>query len=136
MFIKPFYFLVKQLCKLIGLSFSFSSDGEDVILMKYLCRIKNGNYIDIGSHQPVKHSNTFLFYLTGWKGVCIDPLPNLKSKYRFIRRRDKFINAGIPGLDSRMLSVKAARNSRITKKMWNLLFVVPIPCIQSFEVID
>ena len=101
MFVKFYYFCVKQLCKLIGLSFSFSSDGEDVILMKYLCRIKNGNYFDIGSHQPVKHSNTFLFYLTGWKGVCIDPLPNLKSKYRFIRRRDKFINAGVIGSRSK-----------------------------------
>jgi len=73
MFIMPFCFLIKQLCKLIGLSFSFSSDGEDVILMKYLCRIKNGNYIDIGSHQPAQHFNTFLFYLSGWKGICIDP---------------------------------------------------------------
>ena len=100
MFITPFCFLIKQLCKLIGLSFSFSSDGEDVILMKYLCRIKNGNYIDIGSHQPTQHSNTFLFYLSGWKGICIDPLPNLKNKYRFIRRRDKFINAGIIGSKS------------------------------------
>jgi FkbM family methyltransferase len=97
MFVKPFYFVVKQFCKFVGLSFSFSGDGEDAILMKYLCRIKNGNYIDIGSHQPAQHSNTFLFYLNGWKGVCIDPLPNLKSKYRFIRRRDKFINAGIIG---------------------------------------
>ncbi len=97
MFIKTFYFSIKQFCKLTGTSFSFSSDGEDVILMKYLCRIKNGIYIDIGSNQPVKHSNTFLFYLSGWKGVCIDPLPKLKTKYRFLRHRDKFINAGILG---------------------------------------
>ena len=101
MFIKFFYFFVRQLCKIVGLSFSFSSDGEDVILMKYLCRIKNGNYIDIGSNQPVKHSNTFLYYLTGWRGLCIDPLPNLKSKYRLIRGRDKFINAGVLGSRSK-----------------------------------
>tara|TARA_B110000008_G_scaffold268907_1_gene297541 strand:+ start:8745 stop:9494 length:750 start_codon:yes stop_codon:yes gene_type:complete len=101
MFVKFYYFCVKQLSKLIGLSFSFSSDGEDVILMKYLCRIKNGNYIDIGSNQPVKHSNTFLFYFTGWRGTCIDPLPNLKSKYRLIRGGDKFINAGVLGSKSK-----------------------------------
>jgi len=100
MFIKFFYFFVRQLCKIVGLSFSFSSDGEDFVLMKYLARIKNGNYIDIGSHQPVKHSNTFLFYLAGWKGICIDPLPNLKNKYKFIRRRDKFINAAVIGSKS------------------------------------
>lgn len=100
MFTNTFYFLVKGFCKIAGLSFSFSSDGEDFALMKYLSKIKNGNYIDIGSHQPVKHSNTFLFYLSGWKGICIDPLPSLKNKYRFIRGRDKFINAGVFGSQS------------------------------------
>ena len=101
MLIKSFYFLVRQVCKILGLSFSFSSDGEDLILMKYLCRIRNGSYIDIGSHQPALHSNTFLFYLSGWSGICIDPLPNLQNKYKFIRRRDKFINAGIIGSKSK-----------------------------------
>ena len=89
------HFLFRVLSKIFGLSFSFSSDGEDAILIKYLSKIRNGNYIDIGSHQPVKHSNTFLFYLLGWQGVCIDPLPSLEKKYKFIRGRDKFINAGL-----------------------------------------
>jgi FkbM family methyltransferase len=101
MFVNIFYFLVRGFCKIVGLSFSFSSDGEDFALIKYLAGIKNGNYIDIGSHQPVKHSNSFLFYLLGWKGVCVDPLPSLKNKYRFIRRRDKFINAGVFGSKSK-----------------------------------
>lgn len=95
-----FYFLVRAFCKIVGLSFSFSNDGEDFALMKYLAKIKNGNYIDIGSHRPVKISNTFLFYLLGWNGICVDPLPSLKNKYRFIRGRDKFINAGVFGSKS------------------------------------
>jgi len=95
MLIKIFFFIIKVINKISGLSFSFSSDGEDFALIKYLSKIKNGNYIDIGSHQPVRHSNTFLFYLLGWRGVCVDPLPALKNKYRFIRRRDKFINAAV-----------------------------------------
>lgn len=94
------YFLVRALCKIAGLSFSFSNDGEDFALMKYLAKIKNGKYIDIGSHRPVKISNTFLFYLLGWNGICVDPLPTLKNKYRFIRRRDKFINAAVFGSKS------------------------------------
>lgn len=98
MFINVFYSLVRVINKIVGLPFTFSHDGEDLILMKYLSGIKNGNYIDIGSHQPVNASNTFLFYLLGWNGVCVDPLPNLNSKYRLIRGRDKFINAGLFGL--------------------------------------
>lgn len=95
MFINFLYFLIRMFCKIFGVSFSFSNDGEDLILMKYLNKIKNGNYIDIGSHKPIKISNTFLFYLSGWKGICIDPLPFLKKKYRFFRRSDKFINSGV-----------------------------------------
>jgi FkbM family methyltransferase len=88
---------MKVLNKIVGLPFNFSHDGEDFILLKYLSGIKNGNYIDIGSHQPVNGSNTFLFYLSGWSGICVDPLPNLKNKYRLIRGKDKFINAGLFG---------------------------------------
>ena len=95
MFINFLYFLIRMFCKIFVVSFSFSNDGEDLILMKYLNKIKNGNYIDIGSHKPIKISNTFLFYLSGWKGICIDPLPFLKKKYRFFRRSDKFINSGV-----------------------------------------
>tara|TARA_Y100000741_G_scaffold211884_1_gene161396 strand:+ start:509 stop:1258 length:750 start_codon:yes stop_codon:yes gene_type:complete len=100
MLVKVFYFFVKAVNKIAGLPFSFSNDGEDFVLLKYLSKIEDGNYIDIGSHKPVRGSNTFLFYLLGWKGICIDPLPNLKNKYRFIRSRDKFINAAVFGSNS------------------------------------
>lgn len=100
MHIKIFFFIIKVINKISGLSFSFSNDGEDFALIKYFSKIKKGSYIDIGSHLPVRGSNTFMFYLLGWKGICIDPLPNLKNKYRFIRGRDKFINAGIVGSNS------------------------------------
>ena len=68
---------------------------------KYLAKIENGKYIDIGANAPVWGSNTFYFYLLGWRGVCLDPLPNLKNKYRLIRGKDKFINASIFGSKSR-----------------------------------
>ncbi|RPG75820.1 MAG: FkbM family methyltransferase [Euryarchaeota archaeon TMED85] len=92
-----FYYLIKGINKIAGLSFGFSHDGEDLILLKYLSNIKRGKYIDIGSNFPVSASNTFLLYLYGWNGVCIDPLPFLKQKYRLIRSRDKFINAAVFG---------------------------------------
>ena len=64
---------------------------------KILGGIKNGKYIDIGSHHPIKHSNTFSFYLNNWSGICIDPLPGLNSKYKILRSRDLFLNVGISG---------------------------------------
>jgi len=65
MLVKVFYYLVRRICKIIGVPFTFSHDGEDLSLLKYLSNLEKGIYIDIGSHQPVWGSNTFLFYLLG-----------------------------------------------------------------------
>tara|TARA_A100001035_G_scaffold168272_1_gene133416 strand:- start:122 stop:979 length:858 start_codon:yes stop_codon:yes gene_type:complete len=90
-----FYRLLSRFNKFFGYKESFSGDGEDSILNKYLLDLKEGNYIDIGSHHPVTLSNTFSFYLKNWKGICLDPLPLLKKKYELYRPSDLFINSGI-----------------------------------------
>ena len=95
MLVSLFYKTVGLICRAIGISYSFSYDGEDFALLKYLRGIKNGFFIDIGSHKPVKSSNTFLLYTLGWRGCCVDPLPTLKKSYSLLRGRDFFINAGI-----------------------------------------
>tara|TARA_B110000483_G_C18168328_1_gene532277 strand:+ start:191 stop:946 length:756 start_codon:yes stop_codon:yes gene_type:complete len=88
------YKILKRVIIFFGVPLHFSSDGEDYILQKIFGDLKRGHYIDIGSHHPILHSNTFLFYLSGWRGVCVDPLPNLKNKYKFFRGKDIFISAG------------------------------------------
>ena len=88
------YKILRKIIILFGVPLHFSSDGEDFILHKIFSKLKNGYYIDIGSHHPILHSNTFLFYLNGWRGVCVDPLPNLIWKYKVFRGEDKFIPAG------------------------------------------
>lgn len=90
-----FFKFINKVIRKIGLTFSFSSDGEDLILSKILAGIKKGKYIDLGSHHPIKHSNTFSFYLKNWSGICIDPLPGLNSKYKILRSKDLFLNVGI-----------------------------------------
>ena len=67
------------------------------MLLKYLYGVKNGFYIDIGSHKPIKASNTFLLYLLGWRGICVDPLPSLTTNYKILRGKDVFINCGVRG---------------------------------------
>ena len=93
--IKIIYKIIKKICSLFGLSFSFSSDGEDYILTKLFLGLEQGRYIDIGSNYPIKHSNTFSLYLLGWTGICVDPILFLKKKYKLLRPEDNFINAGI-----------------------------------------
>lgn len=94
-FIVIFYKIFRKFLTFFNISFSFSSDGEDYILTKIFNGISLGNYIDIGANHPVLHSNTFIFYLNGWKGVCVDPIPNFVNKYKFYRPNDIFISAGL-----------------------------------------
>ena len=67
---------------------SFSSNGEDVIL-NYLFAFKpKGFFIDVGAYHPVLSSNTYLFYLKGWRGISIDARPGSMSAFHKTRSED------------------------------------------------
>ena len=86
-----------RIIQLFGKRFniSFARAGDDIQLMKLINNGDPGTYVDIGSWHPVKASNSYYFYLRNWKGICIDPNPELKSLYKQFRPKDNFINAGI-----------------------------------------
>ena len=81
--------------KIFGTTFSFSADGEDVIIRKFLSGIQKGFYVDLGAHNHKIGSNTYYFYLLGWSGICIDPLPSVKDKFKEKRTKDTVINKAI-----------------------------------------
>ena len=72
---------------------SYSQEGEDMILRRIFEREKNGFYIDIGAYHPKKFSNTYFFYLKGWRGINIDAMPY--SMNLFKKQRPKDINLEI-----------------------------------------
>ena len=74
---------------------SFSQEAEDLVAGKLLGNIKNSIYVDVGCHDPRRFSNTHFFYLLGWSGLCIDPLPGTKNKFNTIRRRDIVLEVGV-----------------------------------------
>lgn len=80
--------------KRYNISFS-QGGGDDIQLKKLIKATTSGVYVDIGCWHPVKASNTYFFYLRGWKGICIDPNPELKSLYDKYRPKDNFINCAI-----------------------------------------
>jgi FkbM family methyltransferase len=45
-----------------------------------------GYFIDIGAHDGVTGSNTFLFEKLGWKGICFEPLPSVYEKLKINRK--------------------------------------------------
>lgn len=93
-------FLLKSFGKSFNISFARS--GDDVQLMKLINNSIPGVYVDIGSWHPIKASNTYFFYLRNWRGICVDPNPELASVYNKFRPKDTFINAGIGRSDEEL----------------------------------
>jgi len=55
---------------------SYSSFGEDRLILKFLSKLPAGFYVDVGAHAPKDYSNTYALYQRGWRGIAIDPDPD------------------------------------------------------------
>jgi FkbM family methyltransferase len=54
----------------------YSTDGQDRWIADIVFPdVKNGFYVDVGSGDGVRQSNTKALDDRGWKGICIDPFP-------------------------------------------------------------
>jgi FkbM family methyltransferase len=76
---------------------SFAQAGEDRVI-KFLFNsmgINQISYLEIGTNNPIDINNTYLFYLGGNRGVCIEPNPTLISKIKKHRPEDICLNVGI-----------------------------------------
>ncbi len=83
----------------------YSQGGEDAIISKafnYFIPVTQGFYLDIGAYHPYKHSNTYILYKAGWKGINVDPCPGSKLIFDKYRSRDINIEAGIGNQDGQM----------------------------------
>lgn len=67
---------------------SFAQEGEDLVLNRFFERQQGGFYVDIGAHHPVRFSNTYKFYLKGWRGINVDAMPGSMDSFKKLRPRD------------------------------------------------
>jgi len=75
---------------------SYSQSGEDMIVSFILmCIGEVRNYIDIGAHHPFEMSNTAYFYEKGYRGVNVEPNPELFKFFVEHRNRDINLNCGV-----------------------------------------
>jgi FkbM family methyltransferase len=74
---------------------SYSQFGEDVALLRQANFSEPGYYVDVGACYPVRYSNTFLYYVRGWRGLLIEPNPDLSDRLRRVRPRDTVVPMGI-----------------------------------------
>jgi hypothetical protein len=67
---------------------------EDLILFSVFYDVKNGFYIDIGAYDPNDISVTKNFYIRGWYGINIEPLPYKYKALTKFRKRDINLQMG------------------------------------------
>jgi FkbM family methyltransferase len=90
----------------------YSQFGEDTALQTYFINKlwdetreyevkQNGFYVDIGAFSPIIISNTYWFYQHGWRGINVEPFPEVIKKFDKERPRDINVSVAIglsPGL--------------------------------------
>jgi FkbM family methyltransferase len=84
---------------------SYAQSGEDLLAASLLSWPGAGFHVDVGCHHPTKLSNTYLFYLRGLDGVCIDANSEFAKYFRQMRPHDRFI-VGCVGEEDGMAEFK------------------------------
>lgn len=87
---------------LLEVNYSFSQEGEDMILDNLLRSKKTGFYIDIGAYHPLRFSNT-MFYQRGWHGLNIDAMPGSMKLFNRMRPRNINVEAGLSSTEGEMI---------------------------------
>lgn len=82
--------------ELRNLRISYSQFAEDLVVSNIVGYEKsNGFYVDIGCFEPIRFSNTYIFYQRGWRGLAIDANESLRGSWAAKRPRDRFVASGV-----------------------------------------
>jgi FkbM family methyltransferase len=125
----------------------FSQEGEDLILDTFFSDVTKGYFVDIGAYDPVKYSNTYLFYKRGWRGINIDPRPGSMQAFNTVRPEDRNIEAAVglsskkvkyymfdePGLNGFSEEISTDRNNNTVYK---IVDVIELPQKPLREILD
>lgn len=72
---------------------SKSQYNQDRIVLQLLPN--PGNFIDIGAHDGVDLSNTWILEQLGWSGYCFEPLPEVYQKLKINRPKSNCYDCAI-----------------------------------------
>ena len=74
---------------------SYSMDGEDLSIIKYVENKKKGFYVDVGAHHPIHRNNTLLLFKKGWEGINIDINKFSIDLFQYLRPQDLNIQVAV-----------------------------------------
>ncbi|MBD1363967.1 FkbM family methyltransferase [Mucilaginibacter sp. ZT4R22] len=96
---KPLLFINKLYNKLskTNIKLSFSQSGEDSIILFLIrsLKITQVQYFDIGTNDPRNMNNTYILYLNGFRGICVEPDPFFHKQIKKYRPGDVLIPKGV-----------------------------------------
>ena len=78
---------------------SYAQHGEDVILWRALGDREGGFYVDVGAFDPSYDSVTRALYERGWRGINIEPQPDLLEAFEQERPEDTNLSLAIGDRD-------------------------------------
>ena len=74
----------------------YSQVGQDKYVYEtFFMNRRDGFFLDIGAHDGIDKSNSYFFEkFMGWKGICVEPIPEIFERLRS-NRSCTCINAGV-----------------------------------------
>jgi FkbM family methyltransferase len=126
---------------------SWSQEGEDILLDRIFGGKKNGFYVDVGAHHPMRFSNTYFFYRKGWSGINIDAMPGSMKEFEKYRRRDINLELGVahqesildyyvfnePALNS--FSIKTVEERNLLENNYHVIKIIKIKVKPLHEIL-
>lgn len=75
----------------------YSQGGEDYLIWKILGDQPMGFFVDVGAFDGIHLSNSYSFELAGWRGVCVEPIPDIFELCLRNRPRTACVHAACVG---------------------------------------
>src|SRR5689334_2098633 len=72
---------------------------ETALVLEFMGNRKEGFFLDVGANDPQNGSQTWVLEQQGWRGILVEPLPELCERLRQARPKSKVfqIACGPPG---------------------------------------
>ena len=75
---------------------TYSQLNQDVDVIQFYKNKENGYFIEIGANDGINLSNTYLLEKNyNWKGICVEPIPDIFNKLKNNRPNSICVNKAI-----------------------------------------
>ncbi len=68
---------------------TYAQNGEDDILRRFFEGQTDGFFVEVGAVDGELFSNTCVFERQGWRGICVEPNPDMTDKLKDKRSRSR-----------------------------------------------